>query len=201
MRVYLRRTKRGRGDAYRQASETQNSVIRQFNSGRWRSQLHRPPTATRPSPFNAKIDAEDFMAHRPPPRNRPKLWSPASGQEEPQAPFGEYAEIAEAALGGNQGLRHYQTAGQLSGHLQHGTNLRITRPPCHWYATTRGHRPCGHSCTAAARNHADRPADGHDLNLPHLRRVHRRRQIRPRHPRAGWEVHHQSHAGPTRRSC
>ncbi|EFD14360.1 LOW QUALITY PROTEIN: probable phirv2 prophage integrase, partial [Mycobacterium tuberculosis T46] len=73
---------RGTGDdsdANRQASETQ---IRSHPTVQLRplaSQLHRPrrPRVHRPKTFNAKIDAKH--GSRPPPRNRPTLWSPGIG--------------------------------------------------------------------------------------------------------------------------
>lgn len=68
--------------------------IRQFNSGRWQASYTGPDANVyiAPSTFDAKIDAEAWLADRRREIDR-ELWSPSSGQEDRvSAPFGEYAE-------------------------------------------------------------------------------------------------------------
>jgi Phage integrase, N-terminal SAM-like domain len=136
--------------------------IRQFNSGRWQASYTGPDANVyiAPSTFDAKVDAEAWLADRRREIDR-ELWSPSSGQEErPGAPFGDYAE----AWIGQRGIKdrtreHYRKL--LDNHILPtftDVELRDITPASvrRWYATTAvGTLRCGRRLLAAASHHAD----------------------------------------------
>ncbi|MBB2772337.1 UNVERIFIED_ORG: integrase [Mycolicibacterium obuense] len=116
--------------------------IRQFASGRWQASYtgHDANVYIAPSTFDAKVDAEAWLADRRREIDR-ELWSPASGQEErPSAPFGEYAEAWIRQRGIKDRTReHYRKL--LDNHILptfSDVELRDVTPAAvrRWYATT-----------------------------------------------------------------
>ena len=116
--------------------------IRQFQSGRWQASYTGPDANVyiAPSTFDAKVDAEAWLADRRREIDR-ELWSPASGQEErPGAPFGDYAEAWLKQRGIKDRTReHYREL--LDNHLLptlSESDLRDITPAAvrRWYATT-----------------------------------------------------------------
>lgn len=116
--------------------------LRQFNSGRWQASYTGPDSNVyiAPSTFDAKVDAEAWLADRRREIDR-ELWSPSSGQEDrPSAPFGDYAEGWLKQRGIKDRTReHYRKL--LDNHILstfEEVDLRDIGPGAvrHWYATT-----------------------------------------------------------------